>query len=196
MGFLSSLPIAVFIVNGELFFHLWLPTEDASLLYWLSIAGSIVMIIAMPLEPLWNIFTITNKVKKSSINLLEWSIAMFVCTIVCIQFTEDNIIRLFIIASVKSILASIRTLTFLPLYGAKCLKFPKYIFYKPIIHNLICLSIIIGCSIPFRFYFPTSWIGLIIGCIITSFIGLILNYFISLNKSDRNYIKSKIKGVI
>lgn len=193
MGFLSSIPIAAFVVNGEIFFHLWLPTEDTSLLYWLAISGSFVMIIAMPLEPLWNIFTITNKVKKSSINLLEWSIAMFICTIVCIQLTEDNIIRLFIIASVKSVLGSIRTLTFLPLYGAKCLEFNKYIFYKPIIRNIICILIIIICSSIITFYIPSSWIGLIIGILITSLIGCVVNWFLSLNTNDREYLKMKFK---
>lgn len=195
MGFLSSIPIAIFIANGKLFYHLWLPTEDSTLLYWLAISGSFVMVVAMPLEPLWNIFTITNKVKKSSINLLEWSIAMFVCIIIGMQVTDDNLIRLFIIASVKSILGSIRTLTFLPVYGAKCLGFKGLIFYTPIIRNIICLIISTLPSTILAYYLPSTWLGLLEGIIVTALIGCIVNLFFSLNKNDRNYLKEQIKKI-
>lgn len=193
MSFFSSIPIAIFVVNGKLFYHLWLPTEDNTLLYWLAVCSSFVMIVAMPLEPLWNIFTITNKVKESSINLLEWSLAMFICVIIGMQFIDDNLIRLFIIASVKSILGSIRTLTFLPLYGAKCLESNGSIFYISIVRNIICLVLSILPSFAFAYYLPKTWCGLFLGIIVTALIGCFVNWFISLNKNDKDYLKEKIE---
>lgn len=196
MGFIASVPIAIFVVHGKVFYKLWLPNEDASLLYWLSIVSSIVMVIAMPLEPLWQIFTITNKVKKSSLNLLIWSIVMFVCVMIGMYITENLYIRLFIIAAVKSIIGSLRTLTFLPIYGAECLGFRKNIFFFPIIKNLLSISLIIIISYSISYYCPVNWYGLILGVLLTSTCGIICNLYITLSKNERSFIYSRIKKIL
>lgn len=193
MGFLTSIPITLFVILGKDFYQLWVPTQDSNLLYWLSIVGSFVMVVAMPLEPLWNIFTIVNKVKKTSINLLEWSVAIFAGVLLGMFFTEQPLIRLFIIAGVRSVLASIRTLTFLPLYGAKCLGYDNSFFYPAIIKNLICVVIMIMLN-SFLFFigFTSSWFSLIVKGIIVTVIGVLCNWFLSLNSSDRIYLKNVI----
>ena len=197
MGFLSSIPISVFVVYGVELYRVLVPSEDATLLYWLSIASSLVMVVAMPLESLWNIFTITNQVKKSSINLLEWSIAIFVGIISGMLIVKDAVARLFIIALVKSVFASIRTLTFLPYYGAKCLGYDNFIFYPVIFRNLLCVFATIAIGLIIKLFLPTqSWIGLILGCLILCLVGVIMNWFLSLNESDRVFIKSKVNSAI
>ena len=193
MGFLTSIPISLFVILGKDLYNLWVPTQDANLLYWLSVVGSFVMVVAMPLEPLWNIFTIANKVKKTSINLLEWSIAIFACVILGMFITEHPLVRLFIIASVRSVLASIRTLTFLPLYGAKCFDYNKTIFYPAILKNSLCIGVIILLNtFMLIFDFQTSWTVLIFKAIVVTTIGVICNWFISLNSNDRTYMKDLI----
>jgi len=197
MGFIASIPVAVFFVYGDMFFSLWVPTQNAMQLYWLSVAGSFVMVFAMPLETLWNIFTITNQVKKSSINLLENSLIMFAIVMIGMFVVKDNIVRLFIIASTKSIVASIRTLTFLPMQGAKCLGYPIKTFYPPVLKNLVCIFLISSMAFFIRIFFiPNSWFGLITGTIITCIIGLVYNFYISFNRCDRNYFINKIKAFI
>lgn len=197
MSFFTSIPIAVFYVYGKTFFSLWTPSENAEELYWLSVAGSFVMLFAMPLESLWNVFTITNQVKKSSINLLENSVVMFVIVMIGIFVVEDNMIRLFIIASTKSIVATIRTLTFLTIQSAKCLKYPAFTFYPPVFRNILC--VVLTCLISRYikdFAISNSWGGLIIGSGITCMIGFVLNYFVALSKTDRAYIKAKTQVYI
>lgn len=194
MGFLSSIPIAVFLVFGDMFFSLWLPQENATELYWLAVVGSLVMLVAMPLESLWNVFTITNQVKKSSINLLEYSILMIVIIFVGMYMTEDKIIRLFIIASTKSIVGSIRTLTFLPIYGSKCLGYSLTTFYPPVLRNVFCVLLICLISFGLKSFIPLTWTGLIFGCLCTCLIGIIVNVIFTLTKGDRAYLYDKING--
>ena len=64
---LTCIPISILYVYGEEFYHLWLPEQDAHWLYLLTLLGTPCLIIGLPLEGLWNIFTITNKVKIASI---------------------------------------------------------------------------------------------------------------------------------
>lgn len=193
MGFLASIPLAVFYVYGDTFFSLWVPDENTQQLYWLSIAGSLVMLVAMPLETLWNVFTITNRVKESSLNLLLYSFAMFAIVMVAMFIVEDNILRLFIIASTKSILGIIRTLTFLPLEGAKCLGYPLCTFYPSVVLNLLNIALICVCSIGFKVLLsPTSWIDLICGVLITCILGVGINVCVSLTHNDRVYLINKL----
>ena len=197
MGFIASIPISLFIVLGKDFYQLWVPTQDADLLFWLSVVGLLVMIVAMPLEPLWNIFTITNKVKKTSINLLEWSVAIFSCVLIGMFVTENPLARLFILASVRSVLATIRTLTFLPLFGAKCLGYKKTVFYPAILRNLICIGGIILLSSLISFInMPVSWGALVLKALFVSAIGVVCNWFLSLNSSDRKYFMTIIRNKI
>lgn len=196
MGFLASIPLAVFYVYGDTFFSLWVPGENAQQLYWLSIAGSLVMLVAMPLETLWNVFTITNQVKKSSLNLLLYSFIMFAVVLGSMFIVENNILRLFIIASTKSILGIIRTLTFLPLEGARSLGYPLRTFYPSIVRNLLNIALICVCSIGFKvLLFPTGWIGLICGVIVTCIIGLGINVCVSLTHNDRVYLINKLMRI-
>lgn len=196
MGFIASIPIAFFICFGEMFFSLWVPTENAFLLYWLAIAGSFVMAIAMPLETLWNIFTITNQVKKASLNLLEWSVVMFISVLVSMFIVEDITIRLFLIASIKSILASIRTLTFLTIQSAKLLNFPKVIFYPPILKNIVCiLFICISTNLICGVLNLTGWNGIFIGGLITFVLGIVINASVVLTKGDRAFLLNKIRVI-
>ena len=197
MGFIASIPMAVFYVYGDLFFSLWVPGEDTEELYWLSVAGSFVMLFAMPLEPLWNVFTITNQVRKASINLLENSLLIFAFVMIGMLVVEDNMIKLFIIASTKSIVATIRTLTFLTIQGAKCLKYPLTTFYPPVFRNILC--VLLTCLVSWYIKdvgISNSWGGLIIGSGLTCLIGIAFNYFITLSRVDRVYIKTKIGKVI
>ena len=51
LGFFTTFPLACLFLLGEDFYHLWLPSQDASLLQWLTIIGGLVgMTFAMPLE--------------------------------------------------------------------------------------------------------------------------------------------------
>lgn len=195
MGFMSSIPIAVFYVYGDTFFSLWVPKENSEELYWLAMAGSVVMLFAMPLETLWNVFTITNQVKKSSINLFENSILTILIIIMGMFMVKDNVVRLFIIASAGSFVATIRTLTFLPIQGAKCLGYSLKTFYPPVLRNLFCVALICLISLGLKVLIsPSTWSDLIIGSVCTCIIGIIVNMFAALTKGDRAYIFDKLNS--
>lgn len=194
MGFMSSIPLAVFLVLGDTFFSLWVPQENATELYWLAAIGSLVMLFAMPLETIWNVFTITNQVKKSSINLFEYSILTIVIVLLGMYIVEDNVVRLFIIASTRSVVSSIRTLTFLPIQGAKCLGYSLTTFYPPVFRNLFCVILIFLISLTFKTIISSTWSGLILGCLCTCIIGIIVNVLFTLTKVDREYLFDKLCG--
>lgn len=194
LGFFTTLPLACLFLLGEDFYRLWLPTQNASLLQWLTITGGLIgMVLAMPLETLWNIFTITNKLKYPTYTMFANNILVFL-TVVCSMFiVDDPIVKLFVLAGARVFWGILRSLIFLPLYGAYCLEVPKTTFYPPILKSILSMIIILIIG-----YFVISalqrntWILLTLNALIICILTTIISSFIILQKQDLQFVKSKI----
>lgn len=186
LGVFSAIPITILFAYGNIFYSLWVPAQNSILLYMLTCISVLGMCMSLPLEPLWNIFTITNKVKNSSIYLLINSVLTIIVVVVLFQFIPNKLIRMFIVVSVSICFSVIRSLTFLPLYGAKCLNLKKTTFYPALIKNLsaIFISTIISIGIK-KILNINTWMMLVIAAALTSIITLIISVFLITNKDDR-----------
>lgn len=193
LAIIASIPICLLVIYGDSFFLLWVPEQDANILHLLSIIISFELIFALPLESLWNIFTVVNKVKVSSIFFFIFSILTIITLFIELYFINDLNLKLLIIAGTSSFWGSIRSLTFLPIYGARCLNLKWNTFYPLIIKNVISVIIIIFIASIIKTHILTdSWIGLIFICFIISIVALIINTYIILDKKDRNNLKKII----
>ena len=197
LGLFSAIPLTIILAYGNNFYSIWIPSQNANLLYWLTIVSTMALTISLPLEPLWNIFTVTNKVKISSLYLFINSVVTIIITFILLFLVKDNTVRLFIIVGVSTVFSVIRSLTFLPIYGSKCIKLPKITFYPVIFKNLfvIVLSTIISFGIK-QVINIDSWFTLIIASIISSIFIVIINLFIVLNKQERIELLKKFKVLL
>lgn len=194
LGFFTTFPLACLFLLGEDFYHLWLPSQDASLFQWLTIIGGLVgMTFAMPLEALWNIFTITNKLKYSTYTMLANNILVFLTVVCSMLIVDDPIVKLFILAGARVFWGILRSLVFLPLYGAYCLEVSKATFYPPILKSVLSLGIVLFIGIVFiSFTQSDTWILLALNALIICILTALVNSFIILQKQDLQFIKSKI----
>lgn len=191
---ISCIPLTLVFVYSDVFYSIWLPTEDAKLLYKLTAYGSIGLIFALPLESLWNIFTITNTVRKSSLNLIYFSICQFGLVMLLMTLTENMLLRLFLLVGCRVLFNSVRCLTFLPAYGAKCLGFKWSLFYPVILRNVLCIAIAFGLSSVFKYLaVPDSWLSLAISSLFSMATVIFVFSFVMLQKTDRVAIISTIK---
>lgn len=186
LGMISCIPMTILIVFGKEFYQLWLPHENASLLYILSIVSCIEYVFVLPLEPLWSVFTATNKIKVPAIYLLINSIISVSTVFILLSSTDSIILKLIIVAGVSTIFSIIRALLFLPIYGAHCIHVKWYTFYKYIFKNVISVLIMVSISLFIkRLIVIDSWILLIVITAIISIISVIINYYSILDKLDR-----------
>lgn len=169
MGIFSSVPLIIFILFGEEFFKLWIPSQDSNSLYWLSTITVISMFFSMPQESLWNIFTITNKVKLSSFALLIVSIFTILTVIICMFEIKDDYHCLLALVFSRFFWGSLRSLFFLPIYGAKCLKLKWYTFYPILIKNLLYSASILAILYLLKpLYNIHNWPSFITATFVTS----------------------------
>ena len=195
LGFISCIPMAIIYAYGDAFFNLWVPGEDAKLLQLLAVVASLEFPLVLPLEPLWNIFTITNKVKQSSIYLVVNSALTIVIVFVLLNFAQTEYQKMLIIVGVSTVFSIIRALFFLPLYGAKCLGLKWNTFYAPAFKNVFVIALLTIISLMLKKVVTIdNWLMLIVASCITAAVSIFINYFVILGKDERNIIKGKILG--
>lgn len=196
-SFISYMPTAFIFVFSDWFYKLWLPTQDAHLLYLLTIAGCIDLPIAMPLQPIYNIYPITNKIKANSLFCIGLYGASFSCIIACMYLTENTSIHLFAIAGISAAFSALRALTFQPLYGAHCVKIKAKILYLNTLRSVIAFGVLLTPLFLIKSQFEhITWATVILSGIITSTFGGIIGYFFICNGNDRTALKKMCQKVI
>lgn len=194
LGFVSVVPLAIVFAFGRDFFQVWMPEENSILLYRICIVSSLLLIFALPYQSIWFIFILDDKIKQSSLNALLNSLMTFVVVLIGIIFIEDKIIKLFILVSTRTVFSSIRCLTFLPFYAASILNFPRIIFFKPILKNLLLLALVTPITIAIgNLFHNINWPIFILKCCISCTISIVLGYYVILTFSDREFLLSKLR---
>lgn len=195
MGLFSAIPIAILFGFGKEFYMLWVPNQNADLLQTLTLITCFNLIFALPLEPLYNIFTVKNKIKISSIALIIFSSCTILTVFIGLNFIHNEDAKTIYIVSVGAFYNVVRLLTFLPIYGAKCLDFKITTFYPAIFKNVISVTILIIVAYLVGGIFSiNSWIKLILACAFIGILGLAINMFILFSKQERAESLKIIKG--
>lgn len=189
------IPISVLYIYGDVFYRLWMPTEDALLLQKLTICGTFALLVTSPLDGFWNVFTATNKIKGSSIFMIINSIVVFLTVLIGLLFTDDTTTKMFIIAAVRSIYGVVRGLVFLPIYGAYCMNVKYSYFYKSIFKSLLGLILSLSvCWLLRLLYVPNDWLSFIVMSMIVAVAALLIGSTLILTKKDKQFIVEKIKN--
>ncbi len=190
-----SLPNAVLISMGVEFFELWIPGQPATLINVLSVLTIINSCITGPMQPLYQIFTITNKVRQSSVIMIIYGFVSVLVTFICLKTTEAGIYAVVIVSLVGSIIVALGY--HLP-YAAKYIGLPWYTFFPEIVKSII--SLIVVCGVGFcvnGLLNMNTWTMWFFGAITTAVIGFIIDFCWMLNREEKNrllcFVKKKLK---
>ncbi len=194
MGLLSSIPIAVLVGFGRDFYSLWVPTQDAGLLQLLTLITCAYLVFELPFGPVYEVFTVSNKIKISSISLVSFSTASILTVFTGLNFINGEREKIIFIAAVGSFYNIVRLTTFLPIYAAKCLGLKKTALYPLILKNVLSVVILLAVSIAFSSLVGAeSWLKLIICCALVCIIGLATNTLVLFSRTEISDMISKIK---
>jgi O-antigen/teichoic acid export membrane protein len=193
-----STPIlcALYIFTGD-FFKLWLPQQDHQFLYLLATLGFLASPFTLPYEGLWNIFTLTNKLKVSSLTLFAESICVFTTVLTSMLLIKDVHMRLIVLAGSRTAWGALRCSLFLPMYGAHCLNIKLTTFYRYVLKALFCL--VLSCFICYvlkQYININNWFLLIIAVGTCCIISFAINFFFVLDKDDKRFLITTLKNKI
>lgn len=193
LGIFASIPVAIMLAYGDTFYSLWVPSQDASLLQVLTILSCFEFMFVLPLEGLWNVFTVSNKVRQTSIYMFFNSIVTIILVFIAMQYTEDANIKLYIIAGTSTIFSVIRALIFLPIYGAHCLNLKWNTFYPAIMKNTILVIITTLFSLLIKSFLQINgWLMLLLASSVTCLFSLVINYLVVLDKNEKKILLTTV----
>ncbi|MDU4937968.1 MAG: MATE family efflux transporter [Clostridium sp.] len=193
MGLIITIPIGFLIVFGDVFYSLWVPGQDIGKLYLLSNLTIIPMIITGTINTIFNVYSITNKLKIPALVLLMTGVVNTLLVLALVTGTNMGILA---IPLVSFVIGIARNFIFTPIYAAKCLKVNWKTFYKSIFKGVFCAIImIICCFVIKRSFIINSWSKFIIAGVCSSIITLVINIISILNKEERLYLVDFVKKI-
>lgn len=192
MSIFSAIPNALIVVFGFYFFRLWVPGEDARQLQILSVLTVANSCITGPIHPLYQLFTITNKIKLSSVAMIAYGVITFFITLIMLKFTSFG---LYAIAGVSLVTSVLVALLFHIPVSAKIIGMKKQTFYPEVFKSCFAFGIVVLIGSGYKIlYTPTNWFGLLFSMIVVGTLGLLLNFLLILSKRERNLLMMAVRG--
>lgn len=194
MSIIMTIPLGFLLIFGDTFFSLWVPNQDTHSLFFLSNLTIIPLIVTTSINTVYNVYTVTNKLKIPALVLLITGILNTLIILLLLNITQLGVV---VIPLVSMIIGLSRNLIFTPIYAARALSVKWNVFYKAILRGLICCLAVVSLSLLIKyFYIPKTWITFLGVAIITGILALITNIIIALNKSELNIIKGMINKIL
>lgn len=192
ISFCSVVPVAGFIGFGKEFFHLWIPEQNANLLFALAVLTMIGDAVSYPIKAFDNIFTAVNKLRWPAMATLTCGLLNVILMIPLLKYTDWG---LYAVAGTSTLLLALKDIFFKIPYIAKIVNVNPLYFMKYILRYAISAIIIIAMSICIKKIIPvSSWLTLIFDACLVALISFAIIYFLILRKRDRVILKNSFKG--
>lgn len=187
-----SIPSAIIFTMGTDFYRLWVPGEPVQMINILSILTIINSCISGPMQPLYQIFTITNKVKENSIVMIVYGFLSILCVYIALQITNWGVYAVCGISLFGSLFVALGY--HLP-YTAKYVGLPKTAFVPEILKSILSFIVVVlvGFGVNFFMDLSSGWIMWFAGAIITAIIGFAINFMIVLGKDEKKQLYDMFK---
>lgn len=194
VGILICVPIGFLLVFAGEFFQLWVPSVNSNYLFWLSFITVLPMIFGSSINPIFGVFSVTNKLKIPSMVLLIAGVLNTLAIYILLKTTNLGIWSIPIVSAIQQ---GIRNFFFTPIYASICLKQRIYTFYPTLFK--CCLALIVVCLVGLfikDLLTNVSWFMLIVKAMLLFFLSMLINMYIILNKNERCFIKTKVWGFV
>lgn len=194
VGTLMCIPIGFLMVFGDEFYHLWVPSIDSNYLAELSFITLLPMIFGSSINPIFGVFSITNKLKIPSLAVLIAGSLNTAAVFILLKTTDLGIWAIPIVGAIQQ---GLRNLFFTPIYASICLKQKLFEFYPTVGKCLLALLVVCFIGVVVKNWMSgDSWLMFILEGVMVSTLSLIINSFVTLSKSDRAYMIRTIKNKI
>lgn len=192
VGMLIGLPIGFLCVFSDVFYTLWVPGQDVEMLKWMTIITVLPMICGGSINPIFGIFSVTNKLKIPSLVVLG---AGLLQTLVIFILLKTTSLGIWAIVGVSALQGFIRNSLFSPSYGAICLGKKWTTFFPTMFRGIAGVLVVILIGVLYRhFFYVDSWITFFLAGAIVCGLSLIANSMVMLKKSERAYLVNTVKN--
>ena len=193
----GSIIIGGILCFGDIFYGLWIPSQDAKFLQLLTTLIIMVEFSFYSVRTINGLFQIKKRLKRFSISTFGMAALSVVIVIGVLKWTDDVNIGLMAIAGVTSVLTNILNLVYIYPLAAKVIGKKWTAFFPPVLKGYACLVVITAIGLGFRqLWRIDSWGRLALSALIVALIGFAINFFILLSKERRHNLWVSLRGYI
>lgn len=197
-GFFANIPLAFVVAFGVPFYTLWLNKTaslyDPKIIYVLTLFTMFGTIVGGAISPLFNVYTVVNKLKWNSLVTLIMGV-LSAGTVLLLITTTDTAAAygMYYIVGTSTVLGIIKNMTFTPMYAAHCLGLKKTTFYPTIFRYILVSLGMIFVFLGFHYLIPTdTWLILILDVLLCGVTGAIINFLFLFGKKERDMLLDTI----
>ena len=185
-GIFGNIPFCYIIVFGFAFCKWWMPDIKNSILGILCIITFINIFVGGLITPLYNVFTITNRVRGNAIlNILSGVLS----TIIVLIFLNFTTLGVYAIVGVSTLIGVLKGFIIIPMYSASCLKINLKTFFPIILKYMLTFVVMLFLFFILKLVIiPYNLLTMVLSILICGILGLLANYFIFLDKDDRKVL--------
>lgn len=189
---ICSLPLGFLLVYGREFYALWQPSQDAQMLHMLSTIIIFGRVFFTGMQPLFEVFTVTNRVRENSIATIVCGLCSVALMYLLLQVTSLGV---YAVAAASVICCFFKNTLFVIPCSAKYVGLKKTAFYITLVPSVECCAILIAWGNLLKLVWGVSgWLSLIGSGAIFATVGLILTCNIVLNREERKQLLTRVKG--
>ena len=189
-----TIPAAGIVVMSDVFYSLWVPTQDAKFLQLLTTLTILSYMINSGIIILHRIFAIVNRTRLSAVAMIITGGFSLLITWLMIVFTDWDI---YAVAGVSSVVTICKNVFFVTPVTAVLLGYSWKQFFPCLGTTILCSATVITINtIVKHIIAPCTWLGFFATCGIVGVIGLCINVFLVLNKTEREFLFSKVMSKI
>lgn len=189
---ICSLPLGFLLIFGQEFYSLWQPTQDAHVLHALSVILIFGRVFFTGMQPLFSVFTVTNKVREHSLVMIANGFASVGLMYVLLRFTDLGI---YAIVGTSVVCAFVKNVLFVIPFSAKYLGLKPTVFYGTVGYSVASCGILaLWGTVQKLIYRPTGWFSLIGSGALFAAVGLLLTCMIVLSKAERGVLIRMVRS--
>lgn len=197
MNFIMVAPIAGFIAWGNQFYTLWQPTKSADeivTIQIISVLTCLTFLFSCSTQCHMMLFTVCNRLKTPVLVNFGIGVASVAIVLLVLNFSNIGDAGVYFIAGVSSILLSIRSVTFVPMYAAHILERKLTTFLMPVLRGFIAFGVLYMLFVAVdQFVVMNTWLTLICGCVIMGIVGYAISVPIIFSKDELKKLKNSVK---
>lgn len=175
-GLLSNLAFAGFFAFGMCFFKLWIPEQDTTLIWQLTIITILGCVFEGVVYPLYYIYVLAVKNKIPSLVTIIGGVVNILAMFILIHYTK---IGIYAVTLTTSVIMFIISFIFNPIYMCKSLKINVLTFYPTIIKHVLSAAIMTCVFVGISHIFsPNNWISLILCGVLSVIVGSVVHFIV------------------
>lgn len=189
-GMLCSLIICVFYICGQDFLRLWIPGQNISFIFQITMIVLLSDIAIGVVNPLYYVFTLTKKLKVPCVITIAMGVLNVASMYLLIKYTSFGAYAVVLTTLVLNFFHFVDT----PLYSAHCLKVKLTTFYPTIARHLgvLCIGGAVSCVLNILLPEAVSWVMLILKAGISAVILLLVFVVLMFSRKEIRTFANRI----